>query len=91
MKTREVTAYIGTGSDKKLAGSTTINQPETLDEAVEVFGSVESFIDLAMRSKVIEVQNTLRNPPKSAKTENEKKFAKMSKERQDELLALLNA
>ena len=91
MKTKTVEAYIGKGSDKVFAGTIDVKEPETFQECLTVFGSVTKTIDLAMRSYVIEEQNKLRNKPKKPKTANERLFAGMSVEVQNELLARAQA
>ncbi len=69
-----------------------VQQPETVDEAITLYGSVESLLDLAHTANVIDKQREVRdsgnpNKPKSAtRTPEVKAFSQLSEEKQRELL-----
>lgn len=60
MKKLTVTAFNGTGKDKVLAGSKEIDAPESIEEAVDAFGS-DVVLEKFMRSHVIDVQRDIRS------------------------------
>ena len=56
-----VTAFTGTGAEKVLVGEREINVPQTVDEALTVYGSLSNLLEFALRSVVIDVQRQIRS------------------------------
>ena len=59
MKITEITAYNGIGKDKVFAGKRDEKQPETVDEARQLWGD-DDLLEYAWSSRVIEVQRQIR-------------------------------
>lgn len=86
MKTETITANFGTGEDKVFAGSVDLRIPEDLLDCKSLWGENKT-VELAIRSYIIDERAKLKARPKKPLTANEKLFAAMSKEQQDELMA----
>lgn len=60
MKTFLVTAYNGIGKDKTFAGQREIQEPENVQEALQVYGTEADLLEYAFSSYKIEIQRQIR-------------------------------
>lgn len=60
MRNEKIEAYVGKGSERTLAGTEMIQIPESMDEAIEIFGSKRALVEAALKHRVIEVQASIR-------------------------------
>ena len=80
-----VEAYNGTGDNKVKVGEQEAKKPETLDEAVKLYGAA-SVLKGFWKSEVIDIQRLIRTPLKKELSENERLFKSLSKDEQDRIL-----
>ena len=89
MKTVIIKASNRVGGKNVPAGEREEFQPETLDEAIEVYGSEAELLKKAWQSHVIDVQAAIRNGSGDSKTAKVKKLlAKIEAEPDGELAQL---
>ena len=69
MENKLIQAFHGSGKSKVFAGDKKVDLPNSVDDAVELWGA-EKFVKMARESYIIDVQRELRNNGKtSAKTQ----------------------
>ena len=83
MKKVTITAFVGTGATKQLAGSKEMELPETVEEAVKFYG--DDLVPLANRSRVIDEQRGIRA---GESTSFAAMFKRLPKAEQERLLSL---
>jgi hypothetical protein len=91
MKAKEAKVSYRHSETKEMVdlGTIQIDEPETVDEAVTLYGGEKDLLDLAHTAYVIDQQATYRNNNRTDKPKSSSavsKFRQLSPEKQEELL-----
>ena len=83
MESKLIQAFHGSGESKVFAGDRKVNLPQTVDEAVKLWGGAK-FVKMARGGYLIEVQRELRSDGKtSAKSQLNELIAAAEQQKQD--------